>query len=252
MEADFEHNHAGVNETNANAPAPSDWNFADGIPGTGERPDWFKGDKYKSVADQAKAYADVEKRMHEQSAEINKYKTAAPEKYDWKELKDVFGNNPHMTEFAEVMRQHGVPQESFEVALEKLVDYDLSRMPNQQAEIQKLGPDADKKLEILSQWAANELPQEFHDTFGKLTATAEAVQMFDAMRQKMTSLTSINPPVNGQQPTSAPTKMSRAEVQAEMNANAKKYETNAAYRAEIREKLAMTIDEGGFTEQRGA
>ncbi len=252
MEADYEHNHAGAIETNASAPAPSDWNFADGIPGIGERPDWFKSDKYKSVADQAKAYADVEKRMHEQSAEINKFKTAAPEKYDWKELNEVFGENEHMREFADVMRQHGLPQESFEKALEKLVDYDMSRMPKADVELQKLGQDAGKKLEILSQWATNELPEKFHDTFGRLSMTADAINMFDTLRQKMSATTGINPPVNGQQPTSAPTRMSRAEVQAEMNANSVKYQTDPAYRAQIREKLAMTVDEGGFTEQRGA
>ena len=30
------------------------WALAEGIPGEGDQPEWFKGEKYKSVADQAK------------------------------------------------------------------------------------------------------------------------------------------------------------------------------------------------------
>lgn len=37
--------------------------FADGVEGTGETPEWFKSNKYKTVADQAKAYTELESRF---------------------------------------------------------------------------------------------------------------------------------------------------------------------------------------------
>ena len=37
--------------------------LSDGIKGTGETPEWYKGDKYKSVAEQAKAYTELEKKF---------------------------------------------------------------------------------------------------------------------------------------------------------------------------------------------
>jgi hypothetical protein len=37
--------------------------LTEGIKGTGDTPEWFKADKYKSVADQAKAYTELEKRF---------------------------------------------------------------------------------------------------------------------------------------------------------------------------------------------
>lgn len=43
--------------------SPDAWVLAEGVQGTGKRPEWFKGDKYGSVADQAKAYVDLEKRF---------------------------------------------------------------------------------------------------------------------------------------------------------------------------------------------
>jgi len=37
--------------------------LTEGIKGSGETPEWFKADKYKSIADQAKAYTELEKRF---------------------------------------------------------------------------------------------------------------------------------------------------------------------------------------------
>jgi len=37
--------------------------LTEGIKGTGNTPEWFKADKYKSIADQAKAYTELEKRF---------------------------------------------------------------------------------------------------------------------------------------------------------------------------------------------
>ena len=37
--------------------------LTEGIKGTGDTPEWFKADKYKSIADQAKAYTELEKRF---------------------------------------------------------------------------------------------------------------------------------------------------------------------------------------------
>src|SRR5690349_17470972 len=59
---------------NAPVTPTGDWYYSDGIKGDGAKPDWFKGDKYKTVTDQAKAYTDIEKKL-------GAFK-GAPEKYD--------------------------------------------------------------------------------------------------------------------------------------------------------------------------
>ena len=41
----------------------SSWLWGDEVPGTGEAPEWFNGAKYKSVAEQAKAYPELEKKF---------------------------------------------------------------------------------------------------------------------------------------------------------------------------------------------
>ena len=55
--------------------------LADGVPGTGEAPDYYKADKYKTVADQAKAYTNLEK-MHGELANKFQSFTGAPEQYE--------------------------------------------------------------------------------------------------------------------------------------------------------------------------
>ena len=37
--------------------------FTDDMPGEGDAPEWFKGEKYKTVSDQAKAYNELEGRF---------------------------------------------------------------------------------------------------------------------------------------------------------------------------------------------
>lgn len=39
------------------------WMMAEDIKGEGDAPEWFKSNKYKTVADQAKAYASLESKL---------------------------------------------------------------------------------------------------------------------------------------------------------------------------------------------
>ena len=56
-----------VSETLLDASTPElnegEYFLSDGIKGTGDTPEWYKSDKYKSVAEQAKAYTELEKKF---------------------------------------------------------------------------------------------------------------------------------------------------------------------------------------------
>ena len=56
-----------TSDTLLDASAPTlnegEYFLSDGIKGSGDTPDWYKGDKYKSVAEQAKAYTELEKKF---------------------------------------------------------------------------------------------------------------------------------------------------------------------------------------------
>ena len=48
-------------------PPAASWYLSEGVGGEGEAPVWFKGDKYKTIADQAQAYPELEKRGYKKS-----------------------------------------------------------------------------------------------------------------------------------------------------------------------------------------
>lgn len=63
-------------ESNTDTPAPSEPSYylSEGVAGDGDAPEWFKSSKYKTVADQAKAYQGLESKLGSF--------TGAPESYD--------------------------------------------------------------------------------------------------------------------------------------------------------------------------
>ena len=52
----------GESATTNNEPESS-WLWGENVPGTGDAPEWFNSAKYKSIADQAKAYPELEKKF---------------------------------------------------------------------------------------------------------------------------------------------------------------------------------------------
>lgn len=88
--------------------------LAEGVPGSGETPDWFKGDKYKSVADQAKAYTNLEK-MHGELANRFQSFTGAPENYEVvaPEGVQLSSDDPLLQSAIEWGKENNLSQEGF-------------------------------------------------------------------------------------------------------------------------------------------
>lgn len=68
------------NQDDTGSPEAS-YYFSEGVAGQGDAPEWFKSDKYKTVADQAKAYVDLES-MHGKKMEQYKNFSGAPDAYE--------------------------------------------------------------------------------------------------------------------------------------------------------------------------
>jgi len=60
-------------DTSNGTETQSDWFYTDGVKGNGDKPEWL-ADKYKSVADKANGYSEIQKKFSNF--------TGAPEKYD--------------------------------------------------------------------------------------------------------------------------------------------------------------------------
>lgn len=145
--------------------ATPEWFLADGIKGTGARPDYFKHDKYKSLAEQAKAYVDAEKQIGVLTAKIPK---PAPDKYELPGL-EAFGgdvewkaDDPLLAKAFEVAKKHGVSQETFnDMALNVMLPIIRNyEMIDPAAEKTSIGERADERMDGLKSWAKANLSEE--------------------------------------------------------------------------------------------
>lgn len=212
-----------------NTPPPSsDWYYDDNIKGNGNRPEWLK-DKYKTAADQAKAYTEIEKKL-------GAFK-GAPDAYDltlegYPELK--FSNeDPLLKEFLEKAKTNGVSQEYVTELLGTYAQALTYNVPDADKEMQLIGPNASQDLQILSQWAGNYLSPDEHKVFSSMVTTAAAFKMFDKLRQSVTQ-TDVAPPKG------AGTPHETVEQVTQMISDPR-YDTDETFRTDVRRRMSIAM-----------
>ena len=207
-------------------PPANDWYYDQDIKGNGEKPEWFKGDKYKTITDQAKAYSEVEKKL-------GAFK-GAPEKYDlsladYPELK-FQDDDPMLVEFLESAKQKGVSQEYVTEILGTYAKALTLHIPDADAEMKKIGPNAVQDLQILANWAGQYLSKDEFQVFERTITTADAFRMFDKLRQSITA--PDVPPRREEAPR-------ETEEQVLKLVQDPRYDTDSAFRDDVRKRLAM-------------
>ena len=175
---------------------PATWSLDDNVPGQGEAPEWFKGDKYKTVAEQAKAYKELE-------GKFGAF-TGAPEAYDpvdiKAELKDAGINiNPEDPMLAKAMdyaKELNMSQEGYS----KLVNLYAETLAAEESAVQQLrademkalGHNAEERLSNLGAWASKNLDTDMMEGFQGLATSAGAVKTLERL-VAMTRSAPVNP-----------------------------------------------------------
>ncbi len=199
------------------------WYWDSNTPGQGERPE-FLPEKYKSVADVAKAYKELESRLG-----------TAPKEYDFSKgqawMEPEYEPFQQMAEFA---RSKHVPQEVMDKFLDSVGLYLDEFRTDLNEEKAKLGENATERLQKLNNWAKSNLSEK---AFMALTAgmrTAEQIEALEEIRNKMLNNSTMVPGGNG---NAAASGMTIEEYRSELNANYNKFKTDPAYRKEMERKL---------------
>jgi hypothetical protein len=164
------------------------WMFAENTPGAGDRPEWFKHDKYGTVADQAKAYKELESRFGSF--------TGAPEKYEINlgdELRergvDITEDDPLYQEAIKFAKDSNMNQEGFAkmmnlYAMAQVAEIDaLEHYKTEQ--MRQLGDNAKARVTNLDNWGKANLPGDLYEGFKEMAASATAVKALE----KIVSLT---------------------------------------------------------------
>ncbi len=139
------------------------WNLTENQLGVGEKPAWFKQEKYKTVAEQAAAYPELEKRFGSF--------TGAPRdaqgniKYETPPMADVVITNPDhplLKEFAKVAGEMQLNQAGYNKLLGMMAQYDASMQVPIESVPAQLGADGYARIAQVSAWAkANLEPADY-------------------------------------------------------------------------------------------
>ena len=169
-------------EPEAPTTEPGDWSLADGIPGEGDQPEWFKGDKYKSVSDQAKAYVDLEKQLGTF--------TGAPEEYEVQLDSEVADTaalmaDPMLEWFKGTAKDLNMSQDSFNKLLNGWVNQEVAQFQEDRGrEIEALGKDAPTRLQALTDWGKANLSDDEWLLYQGVATSADGVTLLEALVSK--------------------------------------------------------------------
>tara|TARA_R100000781_G_C4074130_1_gene125483 strand:+ start:318 stop:1172 length:855 start_codon:yes stop_codon:yes gene_type:complete len=147
-----------VDASSGKAPMHGTWEYSDGVPGSGERPEYLKG-HFKTVEDQAKAYGELQSH-HDRTlagfkgAPENGYEYEVPVDYKDKGYHGPDFNTPDGQEFLQMCAEHKMSQECLNDVVDTMVEQRAMEVEENQAmfddfhsqyiemEAEKLGPDA--------------------------------------------------------------------------------------------------------------
>ena len=147
--------------------------LSEGIKGVGEMPEWYKADKYKSVAEQAKAYTELEKKFGgftgapKDGYEL--YEGVESDDALWAELVE-FGTKTNMSQSA--MNEAWELLTAQEQAIEEV---------SIEAEMEKLGDNAVERVKVVEQYMKNNLDGDTYERLRYAVNSAESVELVEAL-----------------------------------------------------------------------
>ena len=147
--------------------------LTEGIKGTGERPEWYKAEKYKSVADQAKAYTELEKRF-------GGFTGAPKDGYQLPE--GIEDGDELLAELKTFASETNMSQDAFNRAWDLLqAQSEAVESVSVEVEMQKLGDNATNRIKHVEQFMKNNLEPDTYERLRYAVNSAEAVELVEAL-----------------------------------------------------------------------
>lgn len=222
---------------NSNDEAPK-WYIDDGLPGVGERPSWLP-DKYKTVADLARSNAELEKKFG-----------AAPEEYDFSKSKYIDPDYEPFHELRQLAKEKRVSKDVMDKMITSFDKYMDEFTPDYDAEIKKLGDNAEERVTTLDNWAKANFSKESYEALTKTMKTADSIKALEELRGKIMS---NNPQVPTGNDGAVNASASLDDIKMELANNLPKYKTDPEYRKDLQRRLEVAAkNTPGFVDKVGA
>jgi len=164
-----------TSDTLLDASAPTlnegEYFLSDGIKGSGDTPDWYKGDKYKSVAEQAKAYTELEKKF-------GGFTGAPKDGYSGPE--GIDGDDALLQELTEFATKTNMSQEAFGDAWELLsAQNEAVQQVSHEQEIASLGDNAQERIKNVEGYLKNNLDAADYEVVRDLVTDAKSIELVE-------------------------------------------------------------------------
>jgi hypothetical protein len=157
--------------------AEGEYFLSENIKGIGETPEWYKADKYKSVAEQARAYTELEKKFGGF--------TGAPK--DGYQLYDgVDADDALWSELVEFGTANNMNQSALHQAWELLTAQEEAiEQVSVEEEIGKLGPNANERITTVEQIMRNNLEPELYEKYRDVVTSAIMIEFIEDFSKSM-------------------------------------------------------------------
>jgi hypothetical protein len=170
---------------NADVPNEAEWMFAEGVAGEGEIPEWFKSNKYKTVAEQAKAYKELESKFGSF--------TGSPEEFEPAELSEelkemgieINQDDPLVEKALAFAKETNMNQEGFNQMInlyaETVAAENMAIEAIKDEQMKALGNSAESRINNLNAWANANLSEDMIPGFQSLGQTADGIKTLERL-----------------------------------------------------------------------
>lgn len=217
------------------------WQYALGVPGSGDAPEWFKGGKYQTVEEQAKAYPELEKRFGTFTGSPDEFSVNLSQELTESGM-EINNDDPLMVDALAFAKESNMNQEGFDKMMNL---YGMAKMAESKAqeenlasELASLGDRGQARVDNLSAWANANLPPDLVEGFSDMAVSAKAIQAMERIVAM-----SRNAPMNPAEVKTA-SGVSAEEVKAmqfeEDDHGNRKIQTDPAFKAKFK-KLSSEV-----------
>lgn len=178
-----------TNETETQS--ESNWFYADGVPGTGEKPEFFNDKTFKNLSEQAKSYGELRKKLGEAP---DQYNLNVPEKYKDMEISE---EDPLLSEFAGIAKEMNMSQDKFDkvVGLFLSNSAESSELMAKQAEeaaaeyrieqLKEIGTDAEHQINQMNNFIGANFSEETANAIKESITDAKSFKAFNEVINKL-------------------------------------------------------------------
>lgn len=210
------------------------WYLAENVPGEGEPPEWFKGDKYKTLDEQAKAYSELEKRFgaFTGAPKDGVYKINMPDGFQG----EFDTEHQLFQELNSWAKESNMSQEGYDQAIGMLARYEASMLPDMGEIKAQLGENADARISSVAQWAKSNLSADEYNAFRAAQTQSNAADVFKAFEAVIGKTRQVSMPKPGDDVPGV-TANGWAEIEAMRNkrneTGQRLYEVDQKYREQV-------------------